>query len=63
MSGVFDRLTTGIKEVLLLQYKVEQLTDRVDRLAGSHDNLRERVMRIEVLISEAQRRAADPRLS
>lgn len=64
--SVFDRLIDGIKDVLLLQHKVEQLTERVDRMAATNDNLRERVLRIEVLIAEAQRRAAErgpPRLS
>lgn len=63
--SVFDRLLAGVKDVLLLQYKVEQLTDRVERMAASNENLRERVLRIEVLIQEAQRRAAErgpPRL-
>lgn len=55
--GVLDRILSGTRDVLLLQYKVEQLTQRVDRLADGHDALRERVIRIEVLISEAQRAA------
>ena len=57
MSGVVDRIFSGIKDILLLQYKVEKLTDRVDHLTDGHDALRERVLRIEVLIAEAQRRA------
>lgn len=57
--SVSDRLLAGAKDVLLLQYKVEQLADRVERMAASNENLRERVLRIEVLIEEAQRRAAE----
>lgn len=55
--SIFDRILSGTREMFLLQFKVEQLTERVDKLADRQDGLTERVIRLETIISEAQRRA------
>lgn len=55
-----DNILSGTRNLLLLQYKVDQLTADYAKLDARHDNLTERVIRLEVIISEAQRAAQRP---
>lgn len=55
-----DNILSGTRNLLLLQYKVDQLTADYAKLDARHDNLTERIIRLEVIISEAQRAAHRP---
>lgn len=56
--SVFDTILSGTRNIMLLQYKVEQLTLDVNRLNARQESLTERIIRLEVVIAEAQRAAA-----
>ncbi len=56
--SIIDNILSGTRNILLLQYKVDQLTADYAKLEARQDSLTERVIRLEVIISEAQRAAA-----
>ncbi|QYE35867.1 hypothetical protein KZX46_07930 [Polymorphobacter sp. PAMC 29334] len=56
--SIIDNILSGTRNLLLLQYKVDQLTADYAKLEARQDSLTERVIRLEVIISEAQRAAA-----
>ncbi len=61
MSAI-DRILSATRGILLLEHRIDQLTAQVDKLNDGHTQLRDRVLRLEVVIGEAQRRAGIPRL-
>lgn len=56
--SIFDTILSGTRNMMLLQYKVEQLITDVNRLNTRQETLTERIIRLEVVIAEAQRAAA-----
>jgi outer membrane murein-binding lipoprotein Lpp len=55
--SIIDNILSGTRNLLLLQYKVDQLTADYAKLEARQETLTERVIRLEVIISEAQRAA------
>ncbi|TRW16937.1 hypothetical protein [Glacieibacterium frigidum] len=61
--SVFDRILSATRSIILFEHRVDQLTAQVEKLSSAHDQLRDRVLRLEIIIGEAQRRAETPRLT
>ena len=57
MAALGD-IVAGIRKVILLEHRVETLTSEVLRLSAAHEETRERLIRLEVIIDEARRTAA-----
>lgn len=56
MSFLTD-IFTATRELMLIQYKIEQLTLRVDGLSSGQQYLRERMVRLETIVGDLPRRA------
>lgn len=54
MSTIGDILG-GIRQVLLLQHRIDTLADDMKALTAAHGETRERLVRLEVIIDEALR--------
>ncbi len=60
MSSIGD-IVSGVRQVLLMQHRIDALADDLKALTAAHGETRERLIRLEVIIDEA-RRAAERRL-
>ena len=60
MSSIGD-IIAGVRQVLLLQHRIDVLADDLKSLTAAHGETRERLIRLEVIIDEA-RRTAERRL-
>jgi hypothetical protein len=60
VSSIGD-IVSGVRQVLLMQHRIDALADDLKALTAAHGETRERLIRLEVIIDEA-RRAAERRL-
>jgi hypothetical protein len=60
LSSIGD-IIAGVRQVLLLQHRIDVLADDLKALTAAHGETRERLIRLEVIIDEA-RRTAERRL-
>lgn len=56
--SLLDSILSGTRNIMVLQYKVEQFIVDVNKLDVRQDNLADRLIRVEVIIAEAQRGGA-----
>ena len=61
MSMLGD-LFTGLRQVLTLEHRVEELAKEVAGLKQREENTRERLIRLETIVDEARRRGETRRL-
>lgn len=63
--SVWSDLKDGIRQIILLESRIDQLNRAVDRLAGQSLDHEKRLIRIETMIEVAQGRAdsTPPKLS
>ena len=63
--SVWSDLKDGIRQIILLESRIDQLNGAVDRLADQSLDHEKRLIRIEIMIEAAQGRAdsTPPRLS
>ena len=61
MSTLGD-LFTGLRQVLVLEHRVEELAKEVSGLRTREESTRERLVRLETIIDEARRRGEAKRL-
>lgn len=54
MSTV-SNILSGLKQVMLLEHRVDRLAEDVQALTSAHAETRERLIRLEVIIDEARR--------
>ncbi|HEV2746618.1 MAG TPA: hypothetical protein VGW34_04895 [Allosphingosinicella sp.] len=57
MSTIGD-LLGAVRQVLLIQHRIDALADDLKALTAAHAETRERLIRLEVIIEEARRGAA-----
>lgn len=62
MSVVGD-LLAGLREVMTMEHRLEELTKEIAELRRREENTRERLVRLETIIDEARRRGEARRLS
>jgi hypothetical protein len=55
MSTIGD-IMAGVRQVLLMQHRIDALAEGMKALAAAHGETRERLVRVEVIIDEALRR-------
>jgi len=60
VSSIGD-IVSGVRQVLLMQHRIDALVDDLKGLTAAHGETRERLIRLEVIIDEA-RRTAERRL-
>lgn len=61
--SVLGDVFSGLKQVLTLEDRVNRLAADLSALDRAHDETRERLIRIEVIVDEARRRGEARRLS
>ena len=54
MSTIGD-IIVGVRQVLLMQHRIDALAEDMKALAAAHGDTRERLVRVEVIIDEAIR--------
>ena len=54
--SLLNELFGATRDMMLTQYKLEQLTLRVDSLGSGQQDLRERVVRLETIVGYPPRR-------